>query len=290
MSIKIVHNAGFFSCCSVRLSDIVNYINVHGKTPLEVDSSKQFKMYKNNSDDDVTYDYFEHYDKINILIDNIHINYHWSYQFCDYSLLNYAKINPVLKKYFSPSKQINDIIENLTHKYMLDYDNICVLFYRGNDKITETFVNTNYNEYDKYINSIISTNPNIKFLIQSDETEFIERMIEILPNNSFYFKDEIRHMKRCNNTVDVILNENNYMFSKYYLAITFIMSKCGYVICNSGNCSIWITFFRGNNHNVFQLKRHNKFKELDLYVRQQKKKIEMNYLFLNHKQHQQHTK
>ena len=30
-----------------------------------------------------------------------------------------------------------------------------------------------------------------------------------------------------------------------------IMSKCNYVICGStGNCSIWITFFRENANNV----------------------------------------
>jgi hypothetical protein len=31
------------------------------------------------------------------------------------------------------------------------------------------------------------------------------------------------------------------------------MSKCKYVVCgSSGNCSIWITFYRGNADNVYQ--------------------------------------
>ena len=31
------------------------------------------------------------------------------------------------------------------------------------------------------------------------------------------------------------------------------MSKCKYVVCNTGNCSIWIVFFRNNTDNIIQL-------------------------------------
>ena len=74
----------------------------------------------------------------------------------------------------------------------------------------------------------------------------------MFPNNSFYFKDEIRHMKKCNSTVDIKMSSQNYEFSKKYLAITIIMSKCNYIICGSGNCDIWIMLYRGNNNNVIQ--------------------------------------
>ena len=58
--IKITHNFGFFSCCSVKLSNIVNFINVKKKIPNIVDSSEQFKLYKKDSDmkRDITFDYF----------------------------------------------------------------------------------------------------------------------------------------------------------------------------------------------------------------------------------------
>jgi hypothetical protein len=71
-------------------------------------------------------------------------------QFIDYAKLDYQKIIPIVRKYFSPSKQINDIVKNLEHKYTLDYDNICVLFYRGNDKITEI----NLSQLDFYYSGI----------------------------------------------------------------------------------------------------------------------------------------
>ena len=48
------------------------------------------------------------------------------------------------------------------------------------------------------------------------------------------------------------MNSQNYEFSKKYLAITIIMSRCQYIICGSGNCDIWIMFYRANNKNVIQ--------------------------------------
>lgn len=252
MSIKVRHSCGFFSCCSVKLHEIVHYINKQKQLPLSVDSSEQFGLYKKNSKDDITYEYFEHYD--NVTTDkslSVHINYNENHQYINYSEVDYKNVIPIVQKYFSPSQQIKDIIRNMEEKYKIDYENTCVLFYRGNDKIRETKL-SKYDDYIEEINRILSKNPGIKFLIQSDETEFIERMTEILPENSYYFKDEIRHMKNCDNTVDHVFREKNYVFSKYYLGITIMMSRCKYIICGSGNCSIWIMLYRGNCDNVYQ--------------------------------------
>ena len=87
----------------------------------------------------------------------------------------------------------------------------------------------------------------------SDETEFIQFMTKKFPKKSFYFKDEIRHMKRTiKYTVDKTMKSQNSEFSKKYLAITIIMSRCKYIICGTGNCDIWIMLYRENNKNVIQ--------------------------------------
>jgi hypothetical protein len=136
-------------------------------------------------------------------------------------------------------------------KYSIDYDNICVLFYRGNDKITETSI-CGYDEYIIKARMLLEKNPNIKFLIQSDETGFIELFTDIFKDNSICFRDEIRHIPKCVDTVDNVMKDKNNIFSKYYLAITIIMSRCKYIICGSGNCSLWIMLYRGNSNNVLQ--------------------------------------
>lgn len=251
--VNVYHNAGFFSCCSVKLRIIVDFINENKALPYKVTSHELFNWYKKDIDKDITFDYFEDYNiiDVNILQD---IDYHSSYQFKNYSDLDYEKIKPLIKKYFSPSVEINEIVNNIEEKYNLVYENICVLFYRGNDKNTE-IEKCGYDEYLEYANQILKNNSKILFLIQSDETEFIEFMTNKFPDNSFYFKDEIRHIKKStNDTVDKYFDckISNYEFSKKFLAITIIMSKCKYIICGSGNCDIWIMFYRGNNKNVIQ--------------------------------------
>jgi hypothetical protein len=229
---------------------IINYFNSTKKIPDEVDSSEQFSWYKNEKRD-ITFDFFEHYKNRNDIHNCANINYHQLYQFTNYKNLDFANICPFVRQYFSPSQQIKEIIQNIENKYNLDYSNICVLFYRGNDKITETPISS-YEDVIEKARFVLNENPMTMFLIQSDETEFIEKMTNVFPTNSFYFKDEIRHIPKQNNTVDVVLKETNYKHSQLYLAITIIMSKCNYIICGTGNCSIWIMFYRENANNVYQ--------------------------------------
>lgn len=252
--LKITHNAGFFSCCSIRLLKIIDYYNLHKKLPTIVDSSLQFNWYKNNTNKDITFDYFENYNNIDENINDEKIilsDDNREPQFTDYSKHDFNIVKKLINKYFTPSQEILNIVSEIESKYKLYYANICVLFYRGNDKNRETKI-CGYDQYVRYANEILTKNPNIKFLIQSDETQFINYILNLYPNNSFYFKDEIRHINKCNSTVDIIFKNSNYDFSKKYLAITIIMSKCEHIIFGSGNCSEWIIFYRGNVNNVYQ--------------------------------------
>ena len=253
MSLTIAHSAGFFSCCSVKLSSIIQFINIQKRIPSDVDSSNLFSWYKKrHQSHDITYDYFEHYKgRTEVLDCGQEIPYTHEYQWKDYSQLNYRRIIPVVNRFFSPSAEIRYVVKAMERKYNLDYTNTCVLFYRGNDKSKETAV-CGYHEYIDIAKRILQKNPTIQFLIQSDETEFIELTRETFPENAFYFPDEIRHISKCDSSVDKMMRDTNYLFSKYYLAITIIMSKCKYVACGSGNCSIWIMFYRGNAKNTCQ--------------------------------------
>ena len=86
--LKITHNAGFFSCCTVRLEKIIEYFNIHQHLPVIVDSSEQFRDYKFNNED-ITCRFFN---TTNISFDyEKDINVTKSIdeqQFSDYRLLN----------------------------------------------------------------------------------------------------------------------------------------------------------------------------------------------------------
>lgn len=256
--------SGFFSCSSVRLTYIINYFNKYKKYPIRVISKKQYKKYlrhgiDNDGDSIVSYMFGDYNNNINISFTK-KINYHWTYQYNIYKTLDFNSLNPFIEKYFSPSKSTQDIIETIEKKYNIDYNNTCVLFYRGGDKCKETKL-APYSEFFEQADKIKKDNPNIQFLIQSDETNFINGCLERY-SNSFYFKDEIRHMNNRKTVVDNVKfkNGSNFTFVHKYLAITIIMSKCNYIICPSGNCSIWIVFYRGHAENVIQYKDNKWYK------------------------------
>ena len=60
VTLFITHSYGFFSCCSVRLHQIINYFNQTKQLPENVDSSQQFTWYKPPGVvADITHDYFD---------------------------------------------------------------------------------------------------------------------------------------------------------------------------------------------------------------------------------------
>jgi len=126
------HNHGFFSNCSVRLHCIISYYNTNNfELPQTVDSSKSFIKYREpGKETDVTFEYFEHYDNVDVNICNkSEIDYIENYQYDNYKTLDYHAILPFVKKYFSPSIKIKQIINEIETKYSIDcYDNICCLF------------------------------------------------------------------------------------------------------------------------------------------------------------------
>ena len=248
--IEITHNAGFFSCCSVKLNSIVDFINSNKCLPDIVDSSKQFLFYKKDENTDITFDFFEHYENVQVIniIDGIH--YHWDHQFINYDNLDYKCITPLIKKYFSPSVKINEIVNNIENKYNIVHDNTIAVYYRGTDKYNETKLAT-FDEFYKQIIEIVNINTNIKILLQSDSAGFIDyindknlKNIVIINENKTSYTDKGIHLEQSPNT--------NYYDMLNFLSTIIILSKCKYIICSSGNCSIWMMFYRENNKNVIQ--------------------------------------
>ena len=243
--------SGFFSTCTILLRLIISFLNTQKKLPDEIDCTYAFYWYKYKTKyKDLYKILFNENLKYEILYKNpIIITHDGEDQFSDYRLLNYSEISPFINKYF---KMIKDIINNIEEKYNICYKNLCVIFHRGNDKIKECDIGNHdfYKEEIKKLNN--NYKENLTFLIQSDETEFLNEFSNELSNN-IVFWDEIRHIKKERTTVDKInFEHNNFYYICRFLAITIIMSKAKFIICNSGNCSLWILLYRGHFNGLIQ--------------------------------------
>ena len=252
--LKITHNAGFFSCCFVKLYNIIKYYKETKQIPLEVDSSSQFNFYK-ISNIDITYDFFEHYNNIDIDIDSILdtkndkiIN--WDEQFVNFKTVDYKSIVPFIKKYFYPSYQITNICKHLQLKYNIDTSNCVALYYRGTDKCIETKLDT-FDSYYNKLREIVDKYNTMQILIQTDSAQFldyiknksIKNLIIINENTTSYTNNGIHKEKT---------QKENYIDIKNLFATFLIISKCKYIICSSSNGSIWIMYYRENANNVYQ--------------------------------------
>ena len=249
--LKITHNAGFFSCLSIRLEKILEYFNNNKVLPDVVDSSEQFREYKVNPSDDLTHYFF--------IENNIDIPYITKVeitstnnepQFSDYKLLNFNAIKPFIDKYFSITPAIGEKINFLETKYKIEYDNICAVRYRGNDKAIETNAPT-YSEIIEQAKKIKLANPQINFVLQSDESEFLENFINSFPESIIF--QEIPPIKKCNMCPNFAIPiENRLTTISYFLASIKIISKAKYIITTSGNGELWVCIFRGNADGVYQ--------------------------------------
>jgi hypothetical protein len=248
------HWSGFFSCCCVRLAQIIDYCIIHKKSPERIINNKSFLWYNPNTNNDIVPNFFATNKEINI---NYEKKVAWDIgnsQFMKYTELPLIDMYPYVQKFFAPSEKIRMIKKSLIEKYSINLNNSCALFLRGNDKATECKI-PDYNEYITHATTILQNNPNIKFIIQSDETEFIDTMKNKFPNNIIFYEEIRAISKNITRTVDNHGQnpETNYKYALNFLAIVLIMAESKYVVCNSGNISLWIALFRQNLDNFIQL-------------------------------------
>jgi hypothetical protein len=182
------------------------------------------------------------------------VPYDHDYQFYDYQTLPYMKLAPFISLYFTPSDEIMGILNSIENEInlRLQYNHLCTVFFRGNDKVKETDIGDPQAFLTKATEIALKI-PTIKFLIQSDDTNFLTLFEETFPGKCIILYQWIRHVPTAPMlSVDHFHREQSLQYVKNYLAITVIMSKCKYIVCNSGNCSVWIMYYRGNADNICQ--------------------------------------
>lgn len=254
-TLKITHNAGFFSCCSIALTETMIDFNIN-KSLAEVDRTKQYSNYKTDNKQNLIPLYFNegaqgipYNGEVRLTTDKTY------FQFSDYRLLCFDEVKPFLDKFFTPSQHVLDIVKMYEEKYQIDYENTCGVFYRGNDKNRETTIAP----YEEFIGKAINVEYSIgrwgtndfNFFVLPDETEFLEAFNAALPM-AFTF-DELPHMRKKDSAMffELPLNERAEYAAKF-LAAVIVMSKCKHLITHSGNCGMWAVLYRGNTDNVHQ--------------------------------------
>lgn len=258
--IRVTHNAGFFSCCTIRLLEIINHFNARYTLPTIVDSSAQFSLYKNRQSQDITNKFFledggpKHIiyrGPVNVILpgkpDNVH--------FPNYKHVDYGALAPFINKYFSPSEEVKQKIAELEAKYRIDYEKTCLIYYRGNDKALEVCC-PQYAEILLKACQIKREHPEIRFLVQTDEAEFLQYFMRRYPDSIVL--DEVAPIKKqMINPAVALPVKHREKFASDFLAIIYFLSKLKYVITTTHNAAFWLCLFRGNSEGVYQYLKAN---------------------------------
>ena len=248
-TLVMLHKAGFFSCCTIRMVKILQYLDFYKRFP-SVDSSEQWKMYRPDNRD-VTDEYFKYQpDYLKNPIPITFSNDNREIQYSDFKLINYNSIYPVVSGYFAPSDQVNRTTTDLVQRYGIDINNTIAILYRGTDKRKETIV-PEHSEVIGMVQIVRQKFPNHKILIQTDEIDFWDAFKREYPN-SIHF-EEVYMVNRLQESVqNYIHNDDRINKAVHFLAIMNIIAKCDQVILNSGNVGMWCCLYRGNANNVYQ--------------------------------------
>jgi len=249
--LKITHNAGFFSCCSVGLHFIVKFFNENKFLPSDVDRSYQFDGYKETHDQDLS-KLFYNKNNFDIKYENF-VDFFHEKQFEKYSELDFNILSCFVKKYYDVSDIILNKVFEIQQRIGVNYENIIAICYRGNDKCSETRIG-GYDTYIEQINMVYEKMNDPVIFIQTDELEFLEKIKEKYTN--VFYLDEIPIIKK-NTSLAIQHTIPNYTKEKFEFALNFLasvifMSKCGHLITHSGNVGLWIAMYRGNFNNSFQ--------------------------------------
>lgn len=243
--LRLTHNAGFFSCCQVRLEAIVQYYNERRRLPIYVDSSQQYAWYssgRHGKRGPIEAFFTEETDTYVPPPPVTWGTWRGVPQLANMHTIPYEQLAPLVRRYFNPTPEVMRRAQFLQEKYALVPEETCVVFYRGNDKSKEV----NLPPYQEMYSRADTTK---RVWLQSDETEFLRG--NPFPD-ALVMWDEIRHMPRSQTTVDNSPPSVNHSYALWFLAIVLLMSKCKTVVCGTGNISLWIALFRGNSHGIVQ--------------------------------------
>lgn len=248
---------GFFSCCTIRLKAIYDFLRTKKRLPASFDYSSQFFNYKNEETQDVEELFFVNQKlcdvEISLKEDAVEFN-DW---ISNFNYFEHSKIIdslfPFINKFFKTSETVDKLLRDFEDENNIDYSKTIAVCYRGNDKSREIPISP-YNSFIEKAQEVLNDNPGFRFLLQTDEIEFRDAFIEKFPSNSFY-NEKIPAISRDPNMVvhHTLANKDRPMFGIRFLGMVKAMSKCKIILNHTGNVGLWILLYRGNFQGVYQM-------------------------------------
>lgn len=266
--LRIHHNAGFFSCCTVKLKLLYEFLARANSLPKGI-ISHQFMHYQSSVVQDLASFYFKE-NKNNIKFLPLSIKMtgdgfapYWNGQHYK-NIKAFDELLPFVEKYFTPSDIVEQYVNKIEKKYDINYSKTIGVYFRGLDKKIEADVPP-YETFLEKSEEVLNQNPDIKFFVQTDELEFRQAFLKRFPNNSFYneemptkssiilneTQDQKEQLQHKGIHFDTPIEDRPFS-GVQILSTALILAKCSQLILSTSNVSFWAVLYRGNTEGVFQ--------------------------------------
>jgi hypothetical protein len=241
----VTTGTGLTSCLSVRLHDAHTYARYHGYWPTEIDSSKQFDIYKVNPSDRIDTLLLGDYKQPKIKP----TSYDHGWQYGWYDEIDLANLSRITMDVCRPS---NNVLAQAAEYRNNIGDATCVI-YRGNDKAKE-IAPVDYSTAIEAASSIGGP-----FFVQTDEQEFLEAFLKAHPNTGY--TDELPRIHK--NHDKYVMPVNRSTFALKFNAMLWALGQANKLLITTGNTGIWPVLYRGHTNRVWQLHgQHQTWKKI----------------------------
>jgi hypothetical protein len=250
-TLRLTHDAGFFSICSTALYEIA-------KASCEiqaVDASSTFRAFKKSPTKDPWPDVFappgavDHAQSFHIARSRVahRLPHHSIYRFIDF-----RATNVLVRTFFAPSQRITAQVARLTADYSLDASKLIAVCYRGTDKATEVRQNT-LTRYLKVTRTLALRYPSRRILLQTDDSNARELFAKEFGQRVTWF-GELPTTTSATVMHKLVAVAEREEFAANLVAATILLSRAAHVVTYTGNLGYWIALYRGHTKGPIQLR------------------------------------
>jgi len=247
--LKLLHDAGFFSNCTVTLQSLTVLHPTDGHIEVIWPTQTTWRNL-NGSRENLFNDYFRPKDRSQAQ------RMHFVPRFNDhgfYADLHFKKLNAYVHNYFNPSSLVESRIQHFCEKYRICPDKTIGVCYRGTDKVFEV-PTISPSRYLSEVRKLLTKYADLRVLVQTDQKQVRDYFLTEIGPAAFYIEEM---PVTCSSSAMHITTEktiSNFELGINLLAAVKILAQCKYVISHTGNVSLWIFLYRGSARNCCQLR------------------------------------
>lgn len=236
---KSTGGGGVTSCLAVRLHDAAKYFEDHGRFPKSIDSSKQFGIYCDYFNQDVSKIILGKYIQPS---SDVYTSFNHGWQFADYSQIKLSEIARMANAICPMSSAVGD----RSHQMQSRIDGRTAVLYRGNDKALDI----PRCHYQGFVQMALDSGSE-RFIVQTDENDFYNFFKERFPDTICF--EEIPRINKDPDAYVMPEEGNRVDFCINFLAALRAIAQAPQLITNTGNTGLWTMIFRGHIENVWQM-------------------------------------